>query len=937
MPIVAAAPAVNPLPTGTVRLAHGGVFARARDEMLHLARVYPVDRVLAVFRRNAGLDTRGAQPPGTWEDFGHPQEQPWSETDYPGREHAQTANLLRGHYAGHFLSMLAMAAASTHEPALRAKVDELVAGLAEVQDALAATGRYSHPGFLAAYGEWQFSRLEHYAPYGEIWAPYYTCHKIMAGLLDAYELAGSAQALEVVTRMGHWVHSRLVRLDAGRRQRMWSLYIAGEFGGMNETMARLSVVAAEPVFLDTAAMFDQDALMDAGAARTDILTDMHANQHLPQLLGYLRQYEITGTPRYLDAVTGLWGQLVPGRMYAHGGTGESELWGPPATVAGDIGHRNAETCATYNLVKIARRLFQHTRDARYQDYIERALVNHILGSRRAVRSDVSPEVTYMFPVHPGALREYDNVGTCCGGTGLENHVSYQEAVFAEGDGELWITQLFAASAVWAGLEVTVDSAYPVGGDVRVRFARGAAGAPPDGPAATLARAIHVRIPGWVLGTVDVFVNGEKAATGIPASFVTLDRVWADGDEVRFTLPLPLRAERTIDDPGLQALFLGPTLLLARSEATTAIGAPLWGARRIDGSLTGEALAAGPLRGDAPAAGPLTGDAPAREARAADLGAGVISLGGLEFEPCWSGADSRYHMYLRADDEVIAFAGVLTGVPNRRRPDGSTFLSALWADGAFRDGDALLDRVLEVALAVRAEGLLSRDELENVLVAAGESLARIVPGASPDTANARTVTVTTGERAAWSTAADGTLTWTVPDDETPVAPAVEIVADITAAPSGWYLSSPRVHVQPVDLGDGAELQCSWRLDGGAWNDGAGPVVLDDGIHTIDARVIDAHGAVGSTSREFSVDTAPPVSRARVKSLGASVEITLDASDDVSGVERIQWEGPGTFWGTFQEAFVRALTDTEQVIEFAATDRAGNEEARQRIVLPRRTHA
>lgn len=918
-------PVLQPLPVGATRLADDGIFARARDEMLHLARVYPVDRVLAVFRRNAGLDTRGALPPGTWEDFGHPLEDAWGEADYPGREQAQTANLLRGHYAGHFLSMLAMAAASADDPALREKVDELVAGLAEVQEALAATGRYSHPGFLAAYGEWQFARLEGYAPYGEIWAPYYTCHKIMAGLLDAYELTGSAQALEVVTRMGHWVHARLGRLETGQRQRMWSLYIAGEFGGMNETMARLSVAAGEPVFLDTAAMFDQDELLDAGATGIDVLTDMHANQHLPQLLGYLRQYELTGLPRYLDAVTGLWAQVVPGRTYAHGGTGESELWGPPATVAGDIGHRNAETCATYNLVKIARRLFLHTRDAQYQDYIERALVNQILGSRRAVRSDVSPEVTYMFPVHPGALREYDNVGTCCGGTGLENHVSYQEAVFATGDDELWITQLFGASASWAGLQVTVETAYPVGADVGIRFGAGAGGADDrvaagaggagaaDARVAARVRTVHVRLPAWVTGEVPIFVNGERAAAGRPGSFVSLERAWVDGDEVRFSLPLVLRAEPTIDDPGLQALFLGPTLLLARSEATTAVAAPLWGSRRIDGSLTG-------ATGAADGAGTALGGG----------GATGVTIAGYQFEPCWSGGHDRYHMYLRADDETVRFGDADTGVPNRRRPDGSTFLSALWAGGTFPDADAFLDRVLATALAVRAEGLLSRGELEHVLVVA----ARQVPDVAPGTAAPRGVTVTAGETPSRAMRADGELVWTLPADDTPVAPAVELTADVAPAPSGWYLSPPRVHVEPVDLGDHGAVRSSWRVDGGQWQDGAGPIILDDGIHIVDARVVDARGAVGSASRTFSIDTAAPVSRARVKSLGASVEITLDATDEVSGVERIQWEGPGTFWGTFQEAFVRALTDTEQVIEFAATDRAGNEEPRQRLVLPRR---
>lgn len=131
----------------------------------------------------------------------------------------------------------------------------------------------------------------------------------MAGLLDAYELTGSIEARDIAVSMGHWVAHRLTRLDHERIQRMWSLYIAGEFGGMNETMARLSVVADEPLFLEVAQLFDQDDLLAAGAERRDVLTDMHANQHLPQLLGYLHEYDLTGERRYLEAVLGLWDQI----------------------------------------------------------------------------------------------------------------------------------------------------------------------------------------------------------------------------------------------------------------------------------------------------------------------------------------------------------------------------------------------------------------------------------------------------------------------------------------------------------------------------------------------------------------------------------------------------------------------------------------------------
>lgn len=875
---------LQPFPLAAARIHDGSVFARARTELLHLARVYPVDRLLAVFRRNAGLDTRGALPPGNWEGFGHPNEDAWGEHDYPGREHAQTANLLRGHYAGHFLSMLAIAAAGEDDPVLRAKVDEFVAGLGEVQAALAATGRYSHYGFLAAYGEWQFSRLEDFAPYGEIWAPYYTCHKLMAGLLDAYELVGNRQALGLAVGMGRWVHGRLSRLDPERRQCMWSLYIAGEFGGMNETMARLSAAAEEPRFLETAAFFDQDRLLDAGASRTDVLTDMHANQHLPQLIGYVDEYEQTGERRYLDAALGIWDQVVPGRTYAHGGTGESELWGPPNTVAGDVGHRNAETCASYNLLKLARRLFAHTRDPRYMAYYERTVLNHILGSRRAARSDTSPEVTYMFPVHPGALREYDNVGTCCGGTGLENHVKYQDTVFLAAPDGLYANLALDADLDWAdaGLHVSQRSGFPLGESVSLRF---------SGPGDGTERTVRLRVPAWAAGEPELRLNGERLEAAPAGEYAAVTRAWQDGDELALTTPISLRAEAAVDDPRQCALFLGATLLLAKSDATTGLAFALNGRRAFDGSL-------------------ITGRTGAE--LLAELGRdGAIELDGIAFEPCWSGEDGRYHMYLRSADAEIAFGGNVTGVPNRQRADGSTFLDELWAPGSFADRTAFLARAADTAARVRAEGLLGRDELATVLAAAAAFDGATGTPRAVDPADVPTVLDT---------------------DKIPPAVAIEVLDE--PAPSGWYTTAPRIRLRGFDI-DGADgdLQLELRLSGGDWAPYTGPVaVTEEGVHRIEARVTDAEGRTGAVSRELSVDTAPPVSRAVVKDLGASVEITLHADDGVSGVERIQWEGPGTFWGTFQEAFTRAIDDEPQVIEYAATDRAGNEEPRRRLVIP-----
>lgn len=907
---------LRPFPLDRVRLGDDSVFARAKNQMLHLARVYPVDRLLAVFRANAGLDTRGASAPGNWEDFGHPREQAWGEHDYPGRENAQTANLLRGHYAGHFLSMLSLAYAGERDEALRAKVDEFVAGLGEVQRALAATGRYSHPGFLAAYGEWQFSRLEDYAPYGEIWAPYYTTHKIMAGLLDAYELTGSAEARDIAVSMGHWVAHRLTRLDHDRIQRMWSLYIAGEYGGMNETMARLSVVADEPLFLEVARLFDQDDLIAAGAERRDVLTDMHANQHLPQLIGYLHEYDLTGDRRYLDAVLGLWDQIVPGRMFAHGGTGESELWGPPHTVAGDIGHRNAETCATYNLLKLARQLFSLTREPRFMAYYERGVLNHILASRRDVDSDTSPEVAYMFPVNPGTVAEYDNIGTCCGGTGLENHVKYQDTVFFTAadvlaDPELWVNLLVPATLDWREQHATVrmQTTQPLGGETELRI---------DGIADGTTLTLRIRVPEWVVEAPTVRIGDETISAPIDGGYLVVRRSWTSGEVLRIDTRASLRAVSTPDDPALQSIEFGPTVLVARSDATTTLDLALTQRRRLDGSL---------LADDADSA-----DAVERALRAD----GAVHIAGVRFAPVWTGSDERYHMYVRASGAEIGFVGADTDVPVRTRDDGSSLLDDIWREPAAQTRPAFLDRVAETATAARRDGLLSQTELVRVLEAAAAADVDAQGGVR------RSTVVDTGSAAVgWTESVDSDgirlVEWRVPRGlaDAPIAPAVAITTGLLPAPSGWYTEVPMIAVTADDLAGVGGLHVEVSLGDGEWMPYDGPFSLPgDGEHRVRARATDASGASGHAVRDIAVDTGAPLSTAAVRRLGSSVEITLTATDEVSGVERIQWEGPGTFWATFQEAFVRALSDEEQVIEFAATDRAGNEEPRQRLILPAR---
>jgi hypothetical protein len=267
-------------------------------------------------------------------------------------------------------------------------VDHLVAVLGECQRALSEHGspRPSHPGYLAAYPETQFILLERYTTYPTIWVPYYTCHKIMRGLLDAHTLTGNAQALAIASAMGDWVHSRLGHLPKAQLERMWSIYIAGEYGGMNEVLADLYALTGRQEHLAAARCFDNTTLLDACAEDRDLLDGLHANQHVPQFTGYLRLFDHSDEERYAAAARNFWGMVAGPRTYSLGGTGQGEMFRARGAVAGTLGDNIAETCATYNMLKLSRQLFFHKQDPAYMDYYERAMTSWPHGGTRPART-----------------------------------------------------------------------------------------------------------------------------------------------------------------------------------------------------------------------------------------------------------------------------------------------------------------------------------------------------------------------------------------------------------------------------------------------------------------------------------------------------------------------------------------------------------------------
>ena len=218
-------------------------------------------------------------------------------------------------------------------------------------------------GFVSAYSPDQFALLEQFTPYATIWAPYYTLHKILAGLLDCYELLGMEDALRCAGGIGDWVYERLCVLPEKQRAKMWKMYIAGEYGGMNESLARLYRQTGQKRYLEAAQMFDNPGVFDGLIHGRDTISGIHANQHIPQIIGALQEFEATSDPKYYVLARNFWELVTNHYMYSIGGVGRGENFKEPDVLAGNIeGARNCETCATYNLLKLTGMLYRYAPD-----------------------------------------------------------------------------------------------------------------------------------------------------------------------------------------------------------------------------------------------------------------------------------------------------------------------------------------------------------------------------------------------------------------------------------------------------------------------------------------------------------------------------------------------------------------------------------------------
>ncbi|MFD5625190.1 beta-L-arabinofuranosidase domain-containing protein [Streptomyces sp. NPDC127072] len=551
-------------------------------------------------------------------------------------------------------------------------------------------GGPSHPGFLAAYPETQFIELESMTSgdYTRVWAPYYTAHKILRGLLDAHLHVDDARALDLASGLCDWMYSRLSRLPDATLQRMWGIFSSGEFGGIVEAICDLHALTGKAEHLALARLFDLDRLIDACAANTDVLDGLHANQHIPIFTGLLRLYDATGEQRYLTAARNFWGMVVPVRMYGIGGTSTAEFWRARGVVAGTIGDTTAETCCAYNLLKLSRMLFFHEQDPKYMDYYERALYNQVLGSKQDRADAEKPLVTYFIGLTPGHVRDYTpkQGTTCCEGTGMESATKYQDSVyFKAADGSALYVNLYSPTTLnWAekGVTVTQTTDYPREQGTTITVGGGSA-----------AFELRLRVPSWATAGFRVTVNGA-AASGTPAagSYFAVSRTWSAGDVVRVTVPFRLRVEKALDDPTLQTLFHGPVNLVARNSATSYLPFGLY----RNAALSGDLL---------PTLTPVPGK-PLHH-----------TLDGTEFAPFSEGTEDPTHAYFRRTEPRVTFGNTDSGVTNPSRPNGTTLLDEIWAAAPFPTKTALITQVRTVVNTWVAAGLLNSTDGQRVVTTA----------------------------------------------------------------------------------------------------------------------------------------------------------------------------------------------------------------------------
>ena len=443
---------------------------------------------------------------------------------------------LRGHITGHLLSAMAYIEVSgkrleVRNNSMRLKADSLINGLAEVQ-------RQYGTGYLSAFGE---GLIDRNIQGKSVWAPFYTLHKILQGLIDQYTMCGNERALKVARGMGDWAYNKLKPLSEEQRLKM----IRNEFGGFNEVMYNLYAITKDERYLRVARFFYHNDKIDPLKAGNKNLGTNHANTFIPKLLGECRNYELFGDESSRRAATLLFNTLVNDHAFVTGEVSDKEHLFKPETQSKHLTGYDGENCCTYNLLKLADRLFTYQPNSKIADYYERALYNHILGQQDTLTS----MVCYFTPLMTGGYRLYstrDSSFWCCVGSGFESHAKYQSSIYFHNDKDLYVNLFIPSELNWDGTIVRQETSFPESNKTTIT--------------ASSKVALKIRCPYWA---TYMKVNGKKVKAGLDG-YISIKAT----KRAEIELGMTLREEATKDDPSRVALLYGPIVLGGRLADVT---------------------------------------------------------------------------------------------------------------------------------------------------------------------------------------------------------------------------------------------------------------------------------------------------------------------------------------------------------------------------------
>jgi DUF1680 family protein len=509
-----------------VRLLESPFKKAMRRDVGFLLELDP-DRLLHNFHKFAGLEPKG-KIYGGWE-----------------------SSELAGHSLGHYLSALSMHYAASGDERFRERVDYIVGEFARVQQAHGNGYVGAIPGGDKLWSEIRQGKIteaENFSLNG-VWAPWYTQHKIFAGLLDAYWSAGSEQALDVAEGLGDWAYQTTENLSFQE----WQHMLQTEYGGMNESLANLYAVTGEERYLELSRSFHDQAVLGPLADRKPVLEGLHGNTQIPKAIGVCRRYQITGRDSLKTIAKYFWNRVVGEHTYVIGGNTQGEHFGPPGSLSERLDASTAETCNTYNMLRLTRYLFSLEPKAKYMDYYERALYNHILASQEPKYG----MMTYLMSLKPGHFKTYStpfNSFWCCMGTGMENHVKYGDTIYFRDEDGLYVNLFIPSELSWEeqGLELRQETEFPNSNETRFELELESPTRMP----------LRIRRPSWAKGKLAVQVNGEAVETGqsAPGSYLTVERRWEDGDVVEVELPMELHTESVPGNKKRAAILYGPIVL-----------------------------------------------------------------------------------------------------------------------------------------------------------------------------------------------------------------------------------------------------------------------------------------------------------------------------------------------------------------------------------------